>query len=161
VPPQPYVHVDRNDYSLDPLLVGRRVEVRVSQREIIAAALDTGELACRHRRVFAAGQEITDPGHQQALERLRLERYRGKPPVGEDVQVRDLAVFDRLAPNRLMESADDLARSDDERSVAPRWRVLAAEALIELARMTPLPFCSTLHARQRVASEADRLGRLS
>ena len=97
VPPQPYVHVDRNDYSLDPSLVGRRVEVRVSQREITAVALDTGELAARHRRVFAAGQEITDPAHQQALERLRLERYAGKPPAGEEVEVRDLAVFDRVA----------------------------------------------------------------
>jgi transposase len=55
VPPQPYVCVDRNDYSLDPRLVGWRVEVRVSQREVIAVALDTGELAARHRRVFAAG----------------------------------------------------------------------------------------------------------
>ncbi len=97
VPPQPYVHIDRNEYSLDPSLVGRRVEVRVSQREITAVALDSGELAARHRRVFAAAQEITDPVHQQTLERLRVERYRGKPPVGEDVQVRDLAVFDRLA----------------------------------------------------------------
>ncbi|MGZ6638450.1 MAG: IS21 family transposase [Solirubrobacteraceae bacterium] len=96
VPPQPYVHVDRNDYSLDPRLVGRRVEVRVSQREIVAVALDTGELAASHRRVFAAGQEITDAAHQQALERLRLARYRGKPPAGEDVQIRDLADFDRL-----------------------------------------------------------------
>ncbi|MGZ6576247.1 MAG: Mu transposase domain-containing protein, partial [Solirubrobacteraceae bacterium] len=96
VPPQPYVHVDRNDYSLDPRLVGRRVEVRVSQREIVAVALDTGELAGAHRRVFAAGQEITDAAHQQALERLRVARYRGKPAAGEDVQIRDLADFDRL-----------------------------------------------------------------
>ena len=96
VAPQPYVHVDRNDYSLDPRLVGRRVEVRVSQREVTAVALDTGELAAKHRRVFAAGQELTDPVHQAELERLRLERYRGQPPAGEDVQVRDLAVFDRL-----------------------------------------------------------------
>jgi hypothetical protein len=97
VPPQPYVHFDRNDYSLDPRLVGRRVEVRVSQREVIAAALDTGELAGKHRRVFAAGQELTDPGHQVTLEQLRLERYRGQPPAGEDVELRDLAVYDRLA----------------------------------------------------------------
>ena len=97
VPPQPYVHVDRNDYSLDPRLVGRRVDVRVSQREIVAVALDTGELVAKHRRVFAAGQELTDPAHQQALEQLRLERYRGKPPAGEDVQVRNLAVYDGLA----------------------------------------------------------------
>lgn len=97
VPPQPYVHVDRNDYSLDPRLVGRRVEVRVSQHEIVAVALDTGELAATHRRVFASGQELTDPAHQAALEQLRLARYRGTPAAGEDVQIRDLSVFDRVA----------------------------------------------------------------
>jgi len=53
VPPDPYVRLDTNDYSLDPRLVGRRVEVRISQREILAACLDTGELACRHLRSFA------------------------------------------------------------------------------------------------------------
>jgi hypothetical protein len=73
------------------------VEVRVSQREVTAVALDTGELACRHRRVFASGQEITDPGHQQALECLRHERYAGKPTAGDDVERRDLAVYDGLA----------------------------------------------------------------
>jgi hypothetical protein len=97
VAPQPYVHVDRNDYSLDPRLVGRRVEVRVSQREIVAVALDSGELACSHRRVFASHQEICDHAHREALERLRCERYAGKRPAGEDVQVRDLSLYDRLA----------------------------------------------------------------
>jgi hypothetical protein len=76
VSPQPYVHVDRNDYSLDPRFVGRRVEVRVSQRELWAVALDTGELAARHRRVFAGGLTLTDPAHQRALDRLRRRRYR-------------------------------------------------------------------------------------
>ncbi|MGH9062033.1 MAG: Mu transposase domain-containing protein, partial [Acidimicrobiales bacterium] len=50
VPADPHVRVDTNDYSLDPALVGRRVEVRISQREITAVALDTGEVACRHER---------------------------------------------------------------------------------------------------------------
>src|SRR3954452_3082892 len=44
---QPYVRFDTNDYSLDPRLAGRRVEVRVSQTELTAVALDTGELADR------------------------------------------------------------------------------------------------------------------
>ena len=48
VPPDPYLRVDTNDYSIDPGLVGRRVEVIVDQREVTAVALDTGELACRH-----------------------------------------------------------------------------------------------------------------
>jgi len=97
VAPQPYVRVDRNDYSLDPGLVGRRVEVRVSQREIMAVALDSGAEVARHRRVFAAGQEVTDPAHQAALERLRSARYRGGAAAGEEVEVRDLTVFDRIA----------------------------------------------------------------
>ena len=59
---QPYLRFDRNDYSLDPQLAGRRVEVRVSQREITAVALDSGELAARHRRVFAGGLTFTDSG---------------------------------------------------------------------------------------------------
>ena len=36
VPQQPYLRFDTNDYSLDPRAAGRRVEVRASQREIIA-----------------------------------------------------------------------------------------------------------------------------
>jgi hypothetical protein len=53
---QPYVRVGRNDYySIDPRFVGRRVELRVSQEHVTAAVLDTGELACRHRWVFASG----------------------------------------------------------------------------------------------------------
>jgi hypothetical protein len=97
VPPQPYVHVDRNDYSLDPRFVGRRVELRVSQRELVAVALDTGELVARHRRVFAGGLTLTDPVHQRELDRLRRERYAGRKPAGEDVEVRDLRVYDRVA----------------------------------------------------------------
>jgi transposase len=97
VAPQPYVRIDRNDYSLDPELVGRRVEVRISQREIRAVALDTGALAACHRRVFAAHQQLTDPAHRASLERQRIARYRGQRPVDDEVQVRDLAVYDRLA----------------------------------------------------------------
>lgn len=95
VPAQPYLRVDRNDYSLDPRLVGRRVEARVSQTEITVVALDTGELACRHVRVFAGGLVFTDPGHQATLDRLRGER-RARRDV--DVELRPLARYDRLIP---------------------------------------------------------------
>jgi hypothetical protein len=47
------LRVDTNDYSLDPRLAGRRVEVRVAQTAITAIALDTGKLAGCHRRRFA------------------------------------------------------------------------------------------------------------
>jgi hypothetical protein len=96
VPAQPYVRFDRNDYSLDPRLVGRRVEVRVSQNELIAVALDSGELAARHTRVFAGGLCFTDPAHQRALDELRGERRGRRRQV--DVETRPLARYDRLIP---------------------------------------------------------------
>src|SRR3954466_65923 len=74
VPQQPLLRIDRNDYSIDPAFAGRRVEVRVSQREVTAIVLDTGELACRHRRAFAGGLTITAPAHQTELERQRARR---------------------------------------------------------------------------------------
>ena len=93
VPQQPYLRVDTNDYSLAARLAGRRVEATVTQREVLAVALDTGELACRHRRSFAKGLTFTDPVHQRELERLRGIRRR-EP----EVELRPLARYDRLIP---------------------------------------------------------------
>jgi len=93
VPQQPYLRWDTNDYSLDPRLAGRRVEVTVSQRKVVAVALDTGEAACRHRRSFAKGLTFTDPSHQAELERLRGSRRR-EP----EVQLRPLSRYDQLIP---------------------------------------------------------------
>ncbi|MDQ6776644.1 MAG: IS21 family transposase [Actinomycetota bacterium] len=89
VPPDPYLRLDTNDYSLDPALVGQRIEVRVGQREILAAALDTGELACRHQRSFAKHRTITALQHARTL---RNGRRSGEQPV----EVRPLARYDAL-----------------------------------------------------------------
>jgi hypothetical protein len=95
VPQQPYLRVDRNDYSIAPAFAGRRIEVRVSQSEVLAVVLDTGELACRHRRSFAGGLTITDPAHQTELERRRAGR-RQRHEI--DVEIRPLARYDQLIP---------------------------------------------------------------
>lgn len=95
VPQQPYLRWDTNDYSIDPRFAGRRVELRIGQREIVAVALDTGELAAHHRRRFAKHLTLTDPAHQRELERLRGERRRPKQP---DVEIRPLARYDALIP---------------------------------------------------------------
>ena len=89
VPPDPHLRVDTNDYSLDPALVGRRVEVSVDQRTVTAVALDTGEVACRHARVFARHRTIT------ALEHARALRA-GRQPAETPVEVRPLARYDQL-----------------------------------------------------------------
>ena len=95
VPAQPFVRVDRNDYSIDPAFAGRRVEVRVSQTAVTAIVLDTGELACRHRRVFAGGLTITAPAHQTRLERQRAKR-RQRHQI--EVEIRPLSRYDQLIP---------------------------------------------------------------
>ncbi|HKR98281.1 MAG TPA: IS21 family transposase [Candidatus Dormibacteraeota bacterium] len=95
VPAQPYVRIDRNDYSIDPRCAGRRVEVRVTQQHVTAAVLDTGELACQHRRVFAGGLTFTDPAHQTELERQRARR-RQRHEI--DVEIRPLSRYDALIP---------------------------------------------------------------
>ena len=66
VPPQPYLRFDRNDYSLDPRLVGRRVEVRASQSEITA-------VCARHRRARLP---------PSARLRRRPDVHRPRPPAG-------------------------------------------------------------------------------
>jgi hypothetical protein len=91
VPPDPHVRVDTNDYSLDPSLVGRRVEVSVDHREITAVALDTGELACRHPRCFARHRTITALEHARALKTARQDRR-----VRPEVEIRPLDRYDAL-----------------------------------------------------------------
>ena len=89
VPPDPHLRLDTNDYSLDPGLVGRRVEVRVGQREVLAVALDTSELACRHQRSFAKHRTITDLAHARTLRA-------GRADVEPVVEVRPLERYDQL-----------------------------------------------------------------
>ena len=90
VPVDPYVRFDTNDYSLDPRLAGRRVEVRVSQTEVTAVALDTGELAARHQRSFARHRTITALEHARALRDLRGQ------PAEPEVEQRPAARYDAL-----------------------------------------------------------------
>lgn len=90
VPPDPYLRFDTCDYSLDPALVGRRVEAKATDREVLAVALDSGEIACRHPRSFAKHRTITMLEHARALKAGRGHN--------DDVavEVRPLARYDAL-----------------------------------------------------------------
>jgi transposase len=92
VPPDPYLRVDTCDYSLDPRLVGRRVELLISQREIVAVALETSELACKHVRSFARHRTITALEHARTLRELR------GAPAEPEVETRPLSRYDQLIP---------------------------------------------------------------
>jgi transposase len=91
VGPDPYLRFDTCDYSLDPQLVGRRVEARITDREVIAVALDSGELAGRHQRSFARHRTITNLAHARAL-----REGRGRADLEPTVEIRPLARYDQL-----------------------------------------------------------------
>ena len=91
VPPDPHLRFDTCDYSLDPVLVGRRVEVRVTEREVLAIALDSGEPGCRHQRSFARHRTITALQHARAL-----RAQRGQGDVEASIEIRPLSRYDAL-----------------------------------------------------------------
>jgi transposase len=91
VAPDPYLRFDTNDHSLDPRLVGRRVEVRISQRELVAVSLDSGELAARHGRSLARRRTITALEHARAL-----RQRRGETEAEPVVEQRSLERYDAL-----------------------------------------------------------------
>ncbi len=92
VRPDPYVRVDTCDYSVHPVAVGRVVEVRVSQHDVVAVAKD-GQVVARHRRSFAPHRTITAAEHGRAIRELRERTEERAEPV---VEVRDLTSYDRL-----------------------------------------------------------------
>jgi transposase len=88
-----YVRLDSNDYSVDPAVIGRRVEV-VADLERVRAFCD-GQLVADHQRVWARHQTLTDPAHRRAADALRRQRLAVvRPPAEPDVQVRCLADYD-------------------------------------------------------------------
>ena len=92
VPADPFLRFDTCDYSLDPALVGRKVEARVGDREVVAVALDTGEVAARHVRSFARHRTVLALEHARALKAGRRERTGSEP----EVETRPLAIYDQL-----------------------------------------------------------------
>jgi hypothetical protein len=87
-----YVSVLGNDYSVDPVGIGRMVNVRADLSQV-TVALDGRVLAC-HDRVWGSGQTITDPTHVAAAARMRVAFQNPRPPELEHDLGRDLADYD-------------------------------------------------------------------
>jgi hypothetical protein len=83
-----------NDYSVDPSVIGRRVEV-VADLERVRAWCD-GRLVADHQRCWARHQTLSDPDHVQAAARLRAEHRSidHREPAEAEVQLRRLTDYD-------------------------------------------------------------------
>lgn len=64
-----YVRVDAVDYSVDPRVIGRFVEVTASPQTV--QVLCDGQLVATHQRSWAKHAVITDPAHVTTAARLR------------------------------------------------------------------------------------------
>jgi hypothetical protein len=88
-----YVRVDTSDYSVDPAVIGRLVDVTADLDRVQVRA--DGCLVADHVRVWARGITVTDPVHVETARRLRQEfRQPRRQDPGNDL-FRDLADYDR------------------------------------------------------------------
>ena len=89
-----YVRLDTNDYSVDPTVIGRMVDVSADLERVRVRA--DGRIVADHARVWARGTTVTDPTHLETAARLRkqFQQPRAAAAVGNDL-IRDLADYDR------------------------------------------------------------------
>jgi hypothetical protein len=97
-----YVRVASNDYSVDPAVVGRFVDV-VADLSCVTITC-AGAVVGRHQRCWARHQTITDPAHRQTAHRLAHHASavrgdaQGPGRIGAAAAVvverRDLSVYD-------------------------------------------------------------------
>lgn len=89
-----YVRIDSSDYSVDPAVIGRFVDVTTDLARV--EVRHEGRLVAAHDRVWARGMTITDPVHVAAAKVLREQFQRPRHALGpDDGLVRDLADYDR------------------------------------------------------------------
>jgi hypothetical protein len=89
-----YVRLDTNDYSVDPRVIGRMVDVAADLDRVRVRA--DGRIVAEHARVWARGTTITDPAHVDAAAWLRkqFQQPRAVTAAGDDL-ARDLSDYDR------------------------------------------------------------------
>jgi transposase len=93
-----YVRLDTNDYSVDPSVIGRLVDVTADLERVKVRA--NGRVVADHPRVWARGTTITDPVHIEIAATLRkqFQQSRGLAAGGDELAhgiSRDLADYDR------------------------------------------------------------------
>jgi transposase len=89
-----YVRLDTNDYSVDPSVIGRMVDVAADLERVRVRA--EGRIVAEHDRIWARGTTVTDPAHVETAAGLRrqFQQPRAVTASGDDL-ARDLADYDR------------------------------------------------------------------
>lgn len=94
-----YVRIDSVDYSVDPRVIGRLVEVVASLHTVTVTC--AGAVVAEHRRSWSRRGTVTNPEHVEVAKQLRVDywkRAREQPPMSSftDPVVRSLCDYDDL-----------------------------------------------------------------
>jgi hypothetical protein len=92
-----YVRCDTNDYSVDPIAIGRVVDVSADLDQVKVRV--DGRVVADHPRMWVRGVTVTDPTHVESAAVLR-RRFQHRdvtgPPANEELDLgRDLGDYDR------------------------------------------------------------------
>ena len=96
-----YVRIAGNDYSVNPTVIGRFVDVHAGLDEVVVSC--AGKLVATHRRCWARSRTITDPAHVEVAAQLRTA-YKARTAAmrgptaaaGAQVGLRALSDYDDL-----------------------------------------------------------------
>ncbi|WP_125133167.1 IS21 family transposase [Microbacterium sp. 10M-3C3] len=88
-----YVRIDTNDYSVDPHVIGRIVDI-AADLDRVRVRCD-GRIVADHPRLWARGRVVTDPVHVETAAVLRREFQQPRAVAAGDDLSRDLADYDR------------------------------------------------------------------
>lgn len=102
LPRDHWVRIDTCDYSVDPTVIGRRVQVHADLERVRVRC--QGRLVADHPRSWRPHQTVTDPVHKAEADRLRAEHLRAKLDAKAggttarevEVEQRPLWVYDQL-----------------------------------------------------------------
>ena len=87
-----YVRVLGNDYSVDPVAIGRMIDVHA---DLEAVTVFAGQrLVAAHRRAWSRREVFTDPAHVQSASKLRAAFQASAPTAVDSDLVRDLHEYD-------------------------------------------------------------------
>jgi len=87
-----YQRVLGNDYSVDPRVIGRMVDIH-ADLDTVTAHCD-GTVVASHSRIWAHHQTVTDPTHVQIAAGLREALHASVGQPTHDELIRDLADYD-------------------------------------------------------------------
>jgi hypothetical protein len=88
-----YVRASANDYSVDPAVIGRLVEVTTDLERVVVTC--EGVVVADHARSFASGLTVSDPAHVATAQVLRRRFLEPRSAGESDTDLaRDLSVYD-------------------------------------------------------------------